>query len=74
MSDYQAQSPMLEAWRMFRRNVPALVGVLILAVIILATLYGQFLYTGDAFEIVWAPHEPPGVEPAYPLGHRLSRT
>ncbi len=68
MSDYQAQSPMLEAWRMFRRNVPALVGVLILAVIILATLYGQFIYTGDAFEIVWAPHEPPGVEPDYPLG------
>ncbi len=68
MSDYQAQSPMLEAWRMFRRNVPALVGVLILTVIILATLYGQFIYTGDAFDIVWAPHEPPGVEPAYPLG------
>ncbi len=68
MSDYQAQSPMLEAWRMFRRNVPALVGVFILAVIILATLYGQFIYTGDAFDIVWAPHEPPGVEPAYPLG------
>ena len=68
MSDYQAQSPMLEAWRMFRRNVPALVGVFILGVIILATLYGQFIYTGDAFDIVWAPHEPPGVEPAYPLG------
>ena len=68
MSDYQAQSPMLEAWRMFHRNVPALVGVLILAIIILVTLYGQFIYTGDAFEIVWAPHEPPRVEADFPLG------
>ena len=68
MSDYTAESPAREAWRMFRRNIPALVGVFILAVIILLTLYGQFFYTGDAFDIVWAPHERPGVTPEFPLG------
>lgn len=53
---------------MFRRNIPALVGVFILAVIILLTLYGQLFYTGDAFDVVWAPHERPGVTPEFPLG------
>ena len=68
MSDYTAESPAREAWRMFRRNIPALVGVFILAVIILLTLYGQLFYTGDAFDVVWAPHERPGVTPEFPLG------
>jgi len=64
----KAESPALEAWRIFRRNVPALIGIVILTVIVLATLYGSFIYTGDAFEIVWAPHEPPGITPDFPLG------
>ena len=68
MSDYTAESPAREAWRMFRRNIPALVGVFILAVIIMLTLYGQLFYTGDAFDVVWAPHERPGVTPEFPLG------
>ena len=68
MSDYTAESPAREAWRMFRRNIPALVGVFIIAVIILLTLYGQLFYTGDAFDVVWAPHERPGVTPEFPLG------
>ena len=63
-----AQSPLREAWRMFRRNVPALVGTAILLTIVLTTLYGTFLYSGDPYDIVWAPHEPPGVEPDFPLG------
>ena len=53
---------------MFRRNVPALVGVVLLALIVGATLYGTFFYAGDPFEIVWAPHEPPGMTPEFPLG------
>ena len=65
---YQAQSPAREAWRMFRRNIPALFGVAILTVIILATLYGQIFYYGDPFDIVWAPHEAPGVTPEFPMG------
>ena len=64
----EAQSPLREAWRMFRRNVPALVGTAILLIIVTVTLYGWFIYTGDPYEIVWAPHEPPGVTPEFPLG------
>ncbi|MFD1507845.1 ABC transporter permease [Lacimonas salitolerans] len=65
---YKAQSPAREAWRMFRRNIPALAGTAMLTVIVLATLYGSFIYTGNPFEIVWAPHEAPGVTPECPLG------
>lgn len=64
----EAQSPLREAWIMFRRNKPALVGSAILFVIILATLYGAFIFTGDAYDIVWAPHEAPLVEAEFPLG------
>ncbi len=66
--EHKAESPALEAWRMFRRNVPALVGVVLLALIVGATLYGTFFYGGDPFDIVWAPHEPPGMTPEFPLG------
>lgn len=66
--EYVAESPAREAWRMYRRNLPAVVGALILLGIVGATLYGAFFFTGDPFEIVWAPHEGPGVEPAFPLG------
>ena len=67
-SDYKAESPAREAWRMYRRNVPALLGTLVLTLIVGATLYGRFLYGGDPFDIVWAPHEPPGATPEFPLG------
>jgi len=67
-TEFQAESPAREAWRMFRRNIPALIGVALLTLIVGATLYGALFYTGDAFEIVWAPHEPPGVTPEFPLG------
>ncbi|MDE4273381.1 ABC transporter permease [Phaeobacter gallaeciensis] len=67
-AEHQAQSPALEAWRMFRRNIPALFGVMLLTLIIGATLYGTFFYSGDPFDIVWAPHEPPGVTPEFALG------
>lgn len=64
----KAESPGREAWRMFRRNIPAVCGLLILICIVLAVLYGTLFYGGDPFEIVWAPHEPPGVTPEFPLG------
>lgn len=53
---------------MFRRNVPALAGTAILFAIVATTVYGSFIYGGDPYEIVWAPHEPPGVTPEFPLG------
>lgn len=64
----KAQSPLREAWIMFIRNKPALAGMAILSLIILMTIYGSFFYTGDPFDIVWAPHEPPGVTPEFFLG------
>ena len=64
----EAQSPLREAWIMFRRNKPALFGMAILFLIILATLYGAFIFTGDAYDIVWVPHEPPLVTAEFPLG------
>ena len=72
MSDLEntlrAQSPMAEAWRMFRRNIPAMFGLFIMIMIILITLYGAFVFTGDPYEIVWAPHEPPLLTPEFPFG------
>lgn len=67
-AQYRAESPAREAWRMYRRNVPALIGTALLAIILGATLYGTFFLGGDPYEIVWAPHEPPGVTPEFPLG------
>ncbi len=64
----RAESPLREAWVMFRRNRPAMAGLALLVLIILATLYGALLYGGDPYEIVWAPHEPPGATPEFPLG------
>ncbi|WP_179961612.1 ABC transporter permease [Pikeienuella piscinae] len=64
----EAQSPIREAWIMFRRNRPAMAGLCLLIVIVLLTLYGVLFYGGDPYEIVWAPHEPPGVTPEFMLG------
>ncbi|MDP5334383.1 MAG: ABC transporter permease [Paracoccaceae bacterium] len=67
-TEFKAESPAREAWRMFRRNIPAVAGVIMLTGIVLATLWGTFFYGGNPYEIVWAPHEPPGVTPEFPFG------
>ncbi|MEM1313402.1 MAG: ABC transporter permease [Pseudomonadota bacterium] len=64
----EAASPAREAWRMYRRNIPGMVGLATLLAIVLVTLYGTFVSALDPYEIVWAPHEPPWVEPDFPLG------
>ncbi|MEM8742500.1 MAG: ABC transporter permease [Pseudomonadota bacterium] len=64
----EARSPLREAWGMFRRNIPALVGSALLLAIVIITFYGTFLYGGDPYDIVWAPHEPPLFTPEFPLG------
>lgn len=61
-------SPSRQAWRMFRRNWAAMAGLVVLLGIIAITLYGQFFYAGNPFEIVWAPHELPGATPEFPVG------
>ncbi len=55
----RAASPAAEAWRMFRRNRPAMLGTAIFLSMLGVVIYGS-LFGGDPFEIVWAPQTPPG--------------
>lgn len=64
----KAASPLYEAWQIFRRNKPALAGTVMLGAIIAFVLYGTFIFSGDPFEIVWAPQSAPGEEAGFPLG------
>lgn len=63
-----AESPAREAWRMFLRNRSAILGLVLLAAIILVSLFGPPLYGVDPFKIRGAPFTPPGVDPNVPLG------
>ena len=58
----KAQSPMSEAWSMFRRDHAAMAGLLVLLLVLIAGLFGPYIYTADPFEMVWAPFSPPGEE------------
>ncbi len=64
----EAISPTREAWRQFRRNRPAIAGLVLLGLIVLAVLYGSFLYGGDPYRIVAAPLTAPGMQASVPLG------
>ena len=67
MSQTRARSPWLEAWLVFRQNRAALIGLVLLTFIVLFVLIGPRVYHVDPFEIVQAPHQPPGSEDV-PLG------
>lgn len=58
----KAQSPLSEAWGMFRQNHAAMVGLVLLVLIVLGAIFGPYLYPGQPFEMVWAPFSPPGVD------------
>ena len=58
----KAQSPLSEAWEMFRRNHAAMAGLVVLCLIVLGAIFGPYLYPGEPFEMVWAPFSPPGVD------------
>lgn len=60
--------PFFEAVHFFIRNIPALIGSIIFALILIMTLYGALFYRADPFEIVWLPFVPPFTEAAFPLG------
>ncbi len=64
----EAVSPGREAMRMFMRNKAALAGLFVFSLILAFVLYGTFFYTGDPFEIVWAPNSFPGDDASVPLG------
>ncbi len=63
-----AQSPLSEAWSVFRRSGLALFGLGLLALIVVVSVIGPMIYAVDPFDIVWAPFTEPGVEALVPLG------
>lgn len=63
----KARSPFSEAFEMFRKNHAAVAGLVVLIFIVLAGIFGPYVYPGDPFEMVWAPFSPPGDE-GYFLG------
>ena len=58
----QASSPTAEAWEMFKGNHAAMVGLTILFVIAIGSIFGPLVYPTDPFDMVWAPFSPPGEE------------
>ena len=57
-----AQHPLREMVVMFLANRAAMVASIVLAFVVLATIFGPMLYPVDPFEMVWAPFTPPGQE------------
>ena len=64
----QVLSPAREAWRVFRRNKAALLGLVLLGAILLVMLLGPGLYAVPAFDIRGAPFTEPFTERALWLG------
>lgn len=64
MSDtsIRVEHPLVEAARMYARNIAALLGLGLLVFIVLVAVFGPTLYPVDPFEIVWAPLAPMGEE------------
>jgi len=58
----KARHPMAEAAEMFMKNHAAVAALIVLVLIVLAAIFGPFLYPTDPFEMVWAPFSPPGEE------------
>ena len=62
MGVVQIEHPFTEAARMFAANYADVAGLLVLAIIIVVSLLGPFLYTVDPWEMVWSPFSPPGAK------------
>lgn len=58
----KARHPMAEAWEMFRKNHSAVAALTVLVLIVLAAIFGPYIYPTDPFEMVWAPFSPPGAD------------
>lgn len=61
-------SPSGEALRMFMRNPSAVVGLIVLTLVSLATLFGPYLYTTDPFDMFLIPFTEPFSDSEAPLG------
>jgi len=64
----EALSPSREAWRVFRRNKAAMVGLVLLAGVILAMAIGPTLYPVGPFDLIGRPFTPPFEDWTVPLG------
>lgn len=64
----EALSPWREAWRVFRSNKAALLGLLLLTGVLAMMLLGPDLYGVGPFDIAGAPFTPPFTDPALWLG------
>jgi len=64
----EALSPSREAWRVFRRNKAAMLGLVLLLGVILAMLFGPSLYPVPPFDLVGRPFTPPFEDWSVPLG------
>ena len=56
------EHPLVEAGRMFARNLSAVVGLLMLFGIVVLTVIVPHFYGVDPFDMVWRPLAPPGTE------------
>lgn len=63
----KARHPMAEATEMFMKNHAAVAALLVLTLIVLAAIFGPWIYPTDPFDMVWAPFSPPG-EAGFLLG------
>jgi len=52
--------PMRETLGIFLRNKSAAFGLILLAIILVGTIFGPSLYGVDPYEMVWVPLSPPG--------------
>ena len=55
----RVEHPTIDALRMFVRNPSAIAGMVMLAIILLVSIAGPFVYPADPFEIKTAPLTPP---------------
>ncbi len=63
----KARHPMAEATEMFMKNHAAVAAAVVLMLIVLAAIFGPYIYPTDPFDMVWAPFSPPG-EAGFLLG------
>jgi len=64
----EALSPWREAWRVFRSNKAALLGLTLLTVVVLTMIAGPGLYGVAPFDITAAPFTPPFTDAGVWLG------
>lgn len=67
MSAPKPVSPSAQAWRMFRQNHAAVLGLGIIVLIVLTALIGPYVYSVPPRDMVWMPLTPPG-QSEYVLG------